>query len=107
MGNLALFLQKSFIENCPSGWECFYEKPLLNLHQKALLGYSPKADVLLAKLDGSLRLWIEFEVSRADPVANHAKFATTHIFFPRPDPDIFLSMVTSSRPILFRSSTSL
>jgi hypothetical protein len=31
-------------------------------------------------------LWIEFEVSRADPVANHAKFATAHLFQPqRPD----------------------
>ena len=35
------------------------------------------ADVLLERVDGSRRLWVEFEVSRADPVANHAKFAFT------------------------------
>lgn len=95
MGNLALFLQKSFRENRPQGWECSYEEPLLSKHQEALLGYSPKADVLLSKTDGSLRLWIEFEISRADPVANHAKFATSHIFFPWSETDIFLSMVSS------------
>jgi hypothetical protein len=95
MGHLALFLQKSFLENCPPGWECSYEKRLLSKHQEALLGYSPRADVLLSKTDGSLHLWIEFEISRADPVANHAKFATSHIFFPWQETDIFLSMVSS------------
>lgn len=95
MGSLALFLQKGFRENCPTGWECFSEKSLLNAHEEALLGYSPRADVLLKKRDGTLRLWIEFEISRADPVANHAKFATTHIFFPRLETDVFLSMVSS------------
>jgi hypothetical protein len=95
MGNLALFLQKAFRENCPDGWDFFSEKALLDAHEEALLGYSPRADALFVKRDGSLRLWIEFEVSRADPVANHAKFATTHIFFPRLETDIFLSMVSS------------
>jgi hypothetical protein len=33
---------------------------------------------------GSRRLWIEFEISRADPVANHAKFATAQLFQPLP-----------------------
>jgi hypothetical protein len=40
-------------------------------------------------------LWIEFEVSRADPVANHAKFATSHLFHPQPERDVFVSMVSS------------
>lgn len=95
MGNLTSFLQKAFLQNCPIGWECFSEKTLLNSYQEALLGYSPRADVLLLKTDGSIRLWIEFEVSRADPVANHAKFATTHMFFPWSETDIFLSMISS------------
>lgn len=45
--------------------------------------------------DGSKRLWIEFEISRADPVANHAKFATAHLFQPQAANDIFVSMVSS------------
>jgi hypothetical protein len=60
-----------------------------------VLGYSPRVDVLLEKEDGSRRLWIEFEISRADPVANHAKFATAHLFQPQPQTDVFLSMVSS------------
>ena len=95
MGNLTLYLQKAFRENCPPGWECFSEKTLLDGYEKAILGYSPRADVLFVKRDGSMRMWIEFEVSRADPVANHAKFATTHIFFPWLETDVFLSMVSS------------
>ncbi len=95
MGTLTLFLQESFRRNCPTGWNCYSEQTLLNESQRLLLGYSPRADILLEKKDNSLRLWIEFEVSRADPVANHAKFATTHIFFPWPTTDVFLSMVSS------------
>lgn len=58
------------------------------------LGFAPRADVLLARGDGTQRLWIEFEISRADPVANHAKFATAHLFEPRPEGDAFVSMVS-------------
>ena len=43
----------------------------------------------------SRRLWIEFEISRADPVANHAKFATSHLFKPFSSADMFVSMVIS------------
>lgn len=44
---------------------------------------------------GTARVWIEFEVSRADPVANHAKFATANLFEPRPHTDTFVSMVSA------------
>ena len=37
---------------------------------------------------------MEFEVSRADPVANHAKFATSHLFQPQPSTDVFVSMIS-------------
>jgi hypothetical protein len=50
--------------------------------------------VVLEKLDDSFRLWIELEVSRADPVANHAKFATSHLFQPQRSTDRFLAMVS-------------
>jgi hypothetical protein len=71
-----------------------YEGRLLPLALERLLGYSARADVVLEKLDESLRLWIEFEVSRADPVANHAKFATSHLFQPQGPVDRFLAMVS-------------
>jgi hypothetical protein len=45
-------------------------------------------------LDSSARIWIEFEVSRADPVANHAKFATSHLFQPQSPIDRFLAMIS-------------
>jgi hypothetical protein len=40
------------------------------------LGFAPRADVLLEQRETSRRVWVEFEISRADPVANHAKFGT-------------------------------
>jgi len=50
--------------------------------------------VLLTRLDDNRRLWIEFEISRADPVANHAKFATGHLFRPVLPTDTFVAMVS-------------
>jgi hypothetical protein len=50
--------------------------------------------VLLQCADDSRRYWIEFEVSRADPVANHAKFATGHLFEPQAPMDVFVAMVS-------------
>jgi hypothetical protein len=40
------------------------------------------------------RVWVELEISRADPVANHAKFATAHLLQPLPAQDTFVSMVS-------------
>ncbi|MFZ4484335.1 MAG: hypothetical protein ACOYOL_10195 [Chthoniobacterales bacterium] len=40
------------------------------------------------------RVWVELEISRADPVANHAKFATAHLLHPLPPQDTFVSMVS-------------
>jgi hypothetical protein len=37
---------------------------------------------------------VEFEVSRADPVATHAKFATAHLYAPQAPADHFVSMVS-------------
>ena len=51
-------------------------------------------DVVLEGEPPFKRLWIEFEVSRADPVANHAKFATAHLFQPQSPIDYFLAMVS-------------
>ena len=54
-------------------WTCVREVPVLDPPLAKLLGYAPTADVVLQRVDGTRKPWIEFEVSRADPVANHAK----------------------------------
>jgi hypothetical protein len=95
MGQLANFLQESFSAQPPSGWSCQRETRVLTSDFEQLLGYSPRADVCLESEDASRRIWIEFEISRADPVANHAKFATAHLFKPFETSDTFVSMVSS------------
>jgi hypothetical protein len=95
MGNLTMFLQKGFAQACPPEWVCSAEQAVISADTGRRLGYMPRADVLLTRRDGSARLWIEFEVSRADPVANHAKFATASLFEPRPPSDAFVSMVSA------------
>ena len=95
MGSLTGFLQERFAAACPAGWTCTHEVDVLDAEWQRVLGYSARADVLLTRDDGQKRLWIEFEVSRADPVANHAKFATSHLFQPQAPTDTFVAMVSS------------
>jgi hypothetical protein len=94
MGALTGYLQDAFERLAPKGWACRREAPFLSADLERRLGYRPRADVLLERSDGSRRLWIEFEVSRADPVANHVKFAAGHLFQPQADTDSFISMVS-------------
>ena len=94
MGTLTPFLQNEFERLCPVGWTCRREVRVQSEKLERTLGYSARADVLLQRLDGSARYWIEFEISRADPVANHAKFATGHLFEPQAPEDVFVSMVS-------------
>jgi hypothetical protein len=95
MGNLTLYLQQEFAAHCPRGWQCRREVSVLPGEISKVLGFSSRADVLLERTDGTRRLWVEFEVSRADPVANHAKFATAHLFRPQAPEDAFVAMVSS------------
>ena len=81
-GGLARYLQDQFLARCPIGWHCTTERPLLDVRDRTLLGYDPRADVMLERTDGTRRLWIEFEISRADPAVNYAKFATAHVLRP-------------------------
>jgi hypothetical protein len=94
MASLTRFLQREFIRLCPAGWTAASERRLLNSEIEQILGYQPQVDVVLEKEDGMMRVWVEFEVSRADPVANHAKFATSHLFQPQPSTDVFVSMIS-------------
>jgi hypothetical protein len=91
---LAFYLQQEFIRRAYPGWVCRRETHILPEHIENFLGYAPRVDVLLERQDGSRRLWIEFEISRADPVANHTKFATAHLFEPQKNTDTFISMVS-------------
>lgn len=93
MGTLPTYLQYAFAAACPPGWTASAEVPLMAGELAHLLGYRPQADLLLSHTSGR-RLWVEFEVSRADPVANHAKFATAHLFQPQPGTDAFVAMVS-------------
>lgn len=95
MGSLATFMQQQFEEHCPPGWVCSREISPLSKTLSQRMGYKPQADILLEREDGSRRLWIELEISRADPVANHAKFATSHLFQPHSSTDSFVSMVSA------------
>lgn len=95
MAALTQLLQEGFEAWCPPGWRCRREASLFSRERSQLLGYSSRADVLLENKSASRRLWIEFEVSRADPVANHAKFATAHLFEPQPASDAFVAMVSA------------
>lgn len=94
-GLLAHYLQEQFQTHCPAGWQCTPERALLETRDSLLLGYSPRADIVLERTDGARRLWIEFEISRADPAANHAKFATAHVLRPWRATDAFISMISS------------
>ena len=94
MTYLARHLQESFIRYCPPGWVCHTEVPVVGRDVERLLGFAPQADAMLQEISTGRRIWIEFEVSRADPVANHAKFAAAHFVAPMPPTDSFISMVS-------------
>lgn len=72
----------------------------------AAIGCDPRADVCLTRSDDARRVWIEFEISRADPVANHVKFAVAHGFVPQRSGDAFVSMVSSHVDVGRRSLAS-
>lgn len=94
MPSLAGHLQDVFIRDCPSGWACNPEVSVVTKEMERWLGYAPQADVMLQEVKTGRRIWVELEISRADPVANHAKFATAHLFQPMPQQDTFVSMVS-------------
>jgi len=95
LGNLAKILQEEIERIQPWGMNVKAEFKLLSADLEQTLGFSPRVDLLLEKEDGSLRYWIEFEISRADPVANHTKFATSCLFQPFSPNNVFISMCSN------------
>jgi hypothetical protein len=94
MPSLARVLQDGFSRALAGKWTIQPEAQVRlpdKLHNR--LGFTPQVDVLMERADGR-RLWVELEISRADPVANQAKFATVHLFKPFDRTNTFVSMVS-------------
>lgn len=94
MGSLADYLADAFREHKPRGWDCSTETDLLRPDMQSMLGFCPRADVVLTRKDGSQRILIELEVSRADPVANHTKHAVAHGFQRQGPTETLVSMMS-------------
>ncbi len=92
--HLAEALQHRWVERPPAGWTASREVALLDRAEARILGYQPKADLMLQHLESSRRVWIELEISRADPVANPVKFGSAHLLKPLPPSDSFVSLVS-------------
>jgi hypothetical protein len=92
--HIAETLQRRWMEQPPAGWVASREESLIGRDEARVLGYQPKADLLLKKVDSNHRVWIELEVSRADPAANQVKFGSAHLLNPLPATDAFISLVS-------------
>jgi hypothetical protein len=92
--SLARRLTEAFAAAPPRGWVIEREAPLFPQGFARRLGYDPAADLVLRAPTGE-RVIVELEISRADPVANHAKvllgYAEGHL---RRDRDTFVSMLS-------------
>ena len=92
--HLAETLQRRWVEQPPAGWVASREPAGIGPAEARLLGYQPKADLLLREADSGKRVWIELEISRADPAANPVKFGSAHLLSPLPPEDAFVSLVS-------------
>lgn len=93
--HVARELQQRLIRHPPEGWRAEKEVGLLSAPVTNMIGYTPKVDLMLEHLSTQERIWIEFEISRADPVANHAKFGSGHLINPLPPTDAFVFLMSS------------
>lgn len=91
---LASELQRRWVDQPPSGWLASREVAVLSPERGRMLGYLPKADLMLRNSGTSQRVWIELEISRADPSANQVKFGSAHLLDPLPPGDSFVSLVS-------------
>ncbi len=93
--HIATELQKRWVADPPEGWIAAKERDLLTSKERAMLGYRPLVDLVLTNSKSNQRLWIELEISRADPVANHTKFASAHLLHPIAHQDAFISLISN------------
>lgn len=87
-------LQRRWVDEPPAGWTASREVGVISAVEARMLGYQPKADLMLQNTSTSQRVWIELEISRADPAANHVKFGSAHLMNPLPAGDAFVSLVS-------------
>jgi len=73
MGTLAARIAQGLEGALPRGWTAKTEAPLLPNELCARLGFRIQADLMLSGPAGE-RIVVELEISRADPIANPAKF---------------------------------
>ena len=92
--HLAETLQRRWVKEPPAGWVASREVAVISALEGRILGYQPKADLMLQKTSTRQRVWIELEISRADPAANHMKFGSAHLLNPLPASDAFVSLVS-------------
>lgn len=94
MPSLARHLQEQFSVLCPEGWICEAERRIVGRETETILGFAPQADLVLVEKATGRKISVELEISRADPVANHAKFAAAHLRKPFPSNHTFVSMMS-------------
>jgi len=94
MGELARYLAEQFERHERPGWTARREQPLISSTLAKRLGFAPHVDVLFEGPDGR-RVAVEFEVSRADPVANQVKFLIALDAGALHPDDVIVSMVSS------------
>ena len=73
MGSLAHRIALEFQRLQPRGWSSELEAPLLSPELQARAGFDVRGDLVFQGPDGE-RIVVELEISRADPIANPAKF---------------------------------
>ena len=95
MAKLARHLQESFAEACPTGWDADVEVPLFDGPLRRRLGFQAHCDVRFHQPSSGRSIWVELEISRADPVANHIKFAVGHVEGRLDRDDTFVSMCSN------------
>ncbi len=94
MGALARYLAEQFERHARAGWTATREQPLFSKSIADRLGFDPRVDVLFEG-PGGRRVAVEFEVSRADPVANQVKFLIALDEGALRADDVIVSMVSS------------
>ncbi len=93
-GNLVNHIAGQFEQFAARDWLVKRECPVLDKDWAHRVGYTPRADLLLERRVGKQRVWVEFEISRADPVANHAKYSAAKLFDQWRAEDTFVAMVS-------------
>jgi hypothetical protein len=92
MGSLAPYLTRSMEAHLPAGWAGTAEARVFTPRQASEFGFQGACDLLLENQQECRKVWIEFEISRSDPVANQVKYAVRHVVSPYSAKESFISM---------------